>query len=70
MKTIPIVDGERLAYTPNEVAAKVGVSRSHVYRAIGSGRLRAVKLGDGSRLLIRVLPEAVRAWLESAPPVR
>lgn len=38
-------------YTPSEVAAHMKVSRRTVYRWIDSGKLKASKPVDGSRLL-------------------
>src|SRR3954464_11127813 len=43
---------ERLAYRPAELAALVGLSTKAIYRAIDRGELRAVKVANGSRLLI------------------
>ena len=53
---------ERLAYRPAELAALVGLSTKAIYRAIERGELRAVKVANGSRLLIPA--SATDEWLE------
>lgn len=52
--------GELLA--PDDVARETRVSRATVYRAIRTGQLRAVRLGEDGRVL-RVPRAAVEAWL-------
>lgn len=52
----------RLAYRPAELAGSVGLSAKAVYRAIGRGELRAVRVANGTRLLIPV--ECAREWLQ------
>jgi excisionase family DNA binding protein len=37
---------ERLAYTPTEAMAALGISRSLFYRLVGSGQLHTVKAGS------------------------
>ena len=53
---------ERMAYTPAELGAALGLSRKAIYRAIGSGELRAARICNGSRLVIPL--DAVRDWIE------
>jgi excisionase family DNA binding protein len=53
---------ERLAYRPAELAALVGLSTKAIYRAIERGELHAVKVANGSRLLIPA--GATAEWLE------
>src|SRR3954451_158250 len=50
---------------PNEVARRLGVSRSWVYEASRAGRIPCVRLGgpDGP---VRFVPEDVGRWLEQA----
>jgi excisionase family DNA binding protein len=50
---------------PNEVARRLGVSRSWVYEAARVGRIPCVRLGgpDGP---VRFVPEDVERWLEQA----
>jgi excisionase family DNA binding protein len=55
---------ERLAYTPGELAAMVGLSAKAVYRAIHRGELRAARVANGTRLLIPV--SAALAWIEAS----
>jgi excisionase family DNA binding protein len=55
----------RLAYTIAEACAVAGIRRTSLYRAIRSGKLRAIKCGG--RTL--VLPDDLRRWLEGLPPV-
>jgi excisionase family DNA binding protein len=57
----PLDQQQRLAYSPAEVAAAVGLSRKAIYRAIASGELRAARLCSGSRLLIPVAE--ARDWV-------
>src|SRR3954463_15790154 len=52
----------RLAYSPAEVAAALGLSRRAIYRAIASGELHAARVCGGSRLLVPA--EEARAWVE------
>lgn len=57
-----IEDSEgRLAYRPAELAGSVGMSAKAVYRAIGRGELRAVRVANGTRLLIPA--DCAREWL-------
>jgi excisionase family DNA binding protein len=55
---------ERLAYRPAELAALVGLSTKAIYRAIGRGELQAVKVANGSRLLVPAT--ATEEWLEAS----
>src|SRR5215208_900252 len=63
----PLVE-ERLAYRPAELAALVGLSTKAIYRAIERGELHAVKVANGSRLLVPAA--ATEEWLETnaVPP--
>ncbi|MBX9989353.1 MAG: helix-turn-helix domain-containing protein [Phreatobacter oligotrophus] len=54
---------ERLAYSVDEAAACLGLSRAHVYRMIAQGRLQPRKAGK--RTLI--LRSDLVAFLESLP---
>lgn len=56
-----VTEGQRLAYSPAEVAAAFGLSRKAIYRAIASGELRAARVCRGSRLLIPV--HEARDWV-------
>ena len=51
----------RLAYRPSELAALVGMSTKTIYRAIDRGELRAVRVSNGTRLLVPAVE--ARAWL-------
>jgi excisionase family DNA binding protein len=53
----------RLAYTVQQLAARVGVGRTLLYREIAAGRLVASKAGR--RTL--VTRENAQAWLRSLP---
>lgn len=58
---------DRLSVSAGELGELLGVSRSHVYRLDGEGRLpQAIHLG-GRRIW---LVEEVRAWLRSGAPRR
>ena len=50
---------------PNDVARRLGVSRSWIYDAAATGRIPCVRLGgpDGP---LRFVPGDVDAWLEQA----
>jgi len=52
--SVPITAGERLAYSPSEVAAALGCTRQHIQNLIRRGELRSVKLGRR-----RVIPRHV-----------
>lgn len=47
------------------VAARLDVSVATVYRAIGSGRLRALRIGAGRRGAVRVPESAVTEYLRT-----
>jgi excisionase family DNA binding protein len=49
-----------------QVAERLGLSRSQVYRMVGDGRLPAVQLGDRGASL-RIDEAELRAWLYGAP---
>ena len=53
----------KLAFTVTELANEIGVSRSQLYRFVGSGHLRARKLGSKTVFLA----EDVRRFLASLP---
>ena len=40
----------RLAYTPNEAAKALGVSRQHIYNMMNRGQLKSFKFGDARRI--------------------
>jgi len=52
---------EPLAVSPSEAARLAGLGRTTIYNALGSGRLKSIKIGK--RRLITI--EALRAWLLS-----
>jgi len=56
-------DDARLAYTIKEACRKIGISRSTLYQAMSSKRLRAVK--SGRRTLI--LATDLQRWMDSWP---
>jgi len=43
---------ERLAYSPQEAAASVGLSVSTIYNLVKSGKLKAFKCEGGRKILI------------------
>lgn len=55
----------RLAYRVNETAATLGVCKAHIYNLITRGELRAVKIGNSTRIpaseLLRLLGESEAA---------
>jgi len=53
---------EKRAYTVNEAAAVIGISRSSVYNLISDGRLQSVRIA-GRRLFPR---EAIEAMIAKA----
>jgi excisionase family DNA binding protein len=58
------LDCPPLAFGIAEACAAAGVGRTSLYKAIRSGRLRAIKWGG--RTLIR--PDDLRSWLEGLSP--
>lgn len=57
----------QLAYTVEELAGAVSVSRSTLYEAINDGSLIARRVGD--RRTVITLIDAI-TWLQECPPVR
>jgi excisionase family DNA binding protein len=53
---------DRLAVSPAEAARLAGVGRTTIYKAIGSGALRSLKIGKRRLILI----VSIREWLETA----
>jgi|KBSMisStandDraft_5_1062788.scaffolds.fasta_scaffold235800_7 excisionase family DNA binding protein len=53
----------KMALSVEEASVATGIGRTSIYRAIGTGRLRAKK--HGVRTLI--LPEDLEAWLSMLP---
>lgn len=51
MKTNP----PRLAYTVNEVAGMLSLSRSHLYELIHAGKIETIKIGRARRITDRQL---------------
>lgn len=58
---------QRLAYSPDEAAAALGVTRQHIYALMARGQLRSVKLGRSRRIPADALEALVSA---DAEPVR
>ncbi len=56
--TIP----ERPAYTLDQAAELLGVSRAYINRLVRAGRLRVARIGQRT---VRVTPEALRDFLRS-----
>lgn len=54
---------ERLAYSREEAARKVGVSLDTIRRAINKGDLKAKRIGRR----ISITDDALRDWLERLP---
>jgi excisionase family DNA binding protein len=54
---------ERIVYTIAEACARAGIRRTSLYKAIGTGKLRAIK--SGGRTL--VLADDLRRWLVEMP---
>ena len=50
---------EKLLLTPEEAANRLGVSRTKVFRLIGTKRLRSVKIGRLRRISLAALDEFV-----------
>lgn len=59
------MNSDKLAYTINEAAKSVGLSRSTIYKLIGAGQLTTIKVGN--RTLIPT--ESLRALVDNAPKV-
>ncbi len=56
---------ERIAYTVDEVIEIVGIGKTKLYEAIGSGELPSKKIGR--RRLI--LASELKAWLTGLPSI-
>ena len=57
-----------LMVTPAEAAQRLGLSRSTIYELIGSGALRAVRIGRARRIPVAALTDYVDSLIaESAP---
>ncbi len=61
--------GARLAYTVEEAAGLLSVSRAHVYRLLDLGELASVRIGRSRRVTARQLDAFVRR-LEAEAPTR
>ena len=58
---VPASPEARVSLTPEEVAGRVGCSRTSVYKALRNGELRRVKIGR--RTFVRVVE--LDAWLSA-----
>jgi excisionase family DNA binding protein len=56
-------NGETTLLTPQQVAARLGVTRATVYRRIREGVIPAVQLGPEPRSAIRVDARDLERWL-------
>lgn len=52
MPKLDPVDTERRFYSPATAAASLGVSTAWVYQEIKNGRIDAIKIGQGRKILI------------------
>jgi excisionase family DNA binding protein len=50
---------EKILYKPEELAERIGVSRSKVYRLIATGVIPAIRLGSA----LRISADAFREWV-------
>ena len=57
----PLSVPDRLAVSPAEAAQLVGIGRTKIYEAIGTGELKSLKIG--SRRLVAI--DALRDWLRT-----
>jgi excisionase family DNA binding protein len=57
---------EQLAVTIDEAAGLGGPRRAKLYQEIKAGRLRAVKVGRGTRILL----SDFQAYLTALPPIK
>jgi excisionase family DNA binding protein len=60
------LDTRESLLSPAQVAERVGVDRSTVYRALEEGELRGFKVGTGPKAPWRCRLEDVEAWLGAA----
>lgn len=56
---------DKLAYSIKEVTVLANVSRTILYRDISEGRLRAVKRGNRTLILVTDLQDWIATWTES-----
>jgi len=54
---------EPIARTVKDFCRAYGISRRQMYRLIEQGKLEAVKVGTGTR----ILEDSARKWLQSLP---
>jgi excisionase family DNA binding protein len=52
----------KLAYSIKEVRELIAISNSSIYKEIGEGRLRAVKRGNRTMILVADLQDWVNKW--------
>jgi len=57
---------QKLSHTVKEVRTLTGIGHSTLYRAMGNGDLRAVKLGKKTLILAKDLQD----WLDGLPELR
>jgi excisionase family DNA binding protein len=64
---------DKLAYTVEETLAAIGIGRTTLYKMIGEGKLRAVKMGGRTLILadsLRTLIDGAETWSSDAPTRR
>jgi excisionase family DNA binding protein len=56
---------ERLAYSPLECAALIGVSKNLIYSMLDSGQIKSIRAGDARKRII-IPAAAIQEFLETA----
>ncbi len=60
---------ERVAYSVDEVAQLLGVSRGHAFAMVHQGRLRAVRFGKRLLIPVRAVEELLAERVGTEPAV-
>jgi excisionase family DNA binding protein len=65
-KVAPMIDNtQRLAFSPLECAALIGVSKNLVYAMIESGQIKSIRAGDAKKRII-IPATAIQEFLATA----
>jgi excisionase family DNA binding protein len=63
-----VADSKRELLSPAEVAARLGLSRPHVYRLAADGEIRSIKFGKAVRFEEAAVERFIRAHRRDGAP--
>jgi len=63
--TKPLFDIPRMAFTYDEAAHALSISRATLERMVARREIPHVKIARSGKPLVRFRPEAIAAWLQS-----